>query len=150
MALGSRVALFMLPLILVAASVAAPRPAHAEARLELGGAYWLDRGGVFDVDLALTTPVARSISVGGRLGAVLTTDPTHGGIPLDLMVRIDVLRPVFFEVLGGPWLLFDSGETVRGHFAVAIGTSAGSVTFAAEVGYLDPAAVFGAKLGFRL
>ncbi|MCK6549257.1 hypothetical protein L6R52_25665 [Myxococcota bacterium] len=148
MALGLRSIFVVVAFALIGAL--APSPARADVRLELGGAYWLDQGGVFTADLALTTAVARSIAVGGRVGGVLTTDPTGGGLPIDLLVRFQVVRPLFIEVLGGPWLLFDRGDTVHGHFAIAIGTSAGSVTFAAELGYLDPDPIFGAKIGFRL
>lgn len=139
-----------LALTLVTGLLAAPRPAAADTRFELGGNYWLHQGGAFTAMLALDTPVTRWLAVGGRAGGVLTTDPVRGGVPIDLAVRLHVARPVYLELLGGSWLLFDSGQTVRGHVALAIGTGSSSVNFAVELGYLDPEPIFGAKLGFRL
>jgi hypothetical protein len=140
---------FLLATLLASSIALAPKPAEAGARLGLGAHYWLVKAGVFDLDLTLDTMVASSIAVGGRFGFLFTSSPTDLGVPIDLLMRFYITSPIFLEVMGGPWIFFDSGP-LRAHFAVALGIQTGSIAFGPEVGYLEPRAIIGMKLAFRL
>jgi hypothetical protein len=145
-----RLAIFTCVLGLTAA---APQIGHAaEIDLGLGANYWTDpRLGVFDLDLRILEPIAHSLAVGGRLGGLIAAanGTTDFGIPLDIDLHISVNR-IYFDVLGGPWILFGGGTTVRAHAAFGFGLQASSISFGLEVGYLDPGAMIGLRLAFRI
>jgi hypothetical protein len=139
------------PLVLALALGAAAAPRTAEAatyRLGLGANYWFEESGVFDFTLGISTRVARRLSVGGRLGAAIVTEPSTAAIPLDVVLRGEFPR-VYLEALGGPWILF-KGDAVRGHFAMGLGVRSRGISAGVEVGYLDPNAIIGFKLAFVL
>ena len=58
-------------------------------------------------------------------------------------------RRVYVEGLVGPWILLDRGDALRGHAAFGFGLLGRSMTLGLEVGYLDPSAMLGLRLGFR-
>ena len=134
--------------VLCLAVVAHPEPAEASARLNLGGNYWFTKAGVFDLTLALDTPVVRSFSIGGRAGAAITVDPATAAIPVDFVLRLTV-RQFYFEGLLGPWIFF-KGDALRFHGSFGFGLQRKSFLFGIEVGYLDPEPIIGFKIGFRL
>jgi hypothetical protein len=125
-------------------------PARATTvRLDLGADDWLDQStGVFEFTLAPMVHLARHVHVGVRFGALVTSSPVVAGVPVDIDLRFFVPHSsLYLEGLGGPWFLFQ-GTTVHGHGAFGFGLSNGEVSFGLEVGYLDPRAVIGARLGF--
>ncbi len=138
---------FVLALTLVA--VVAPRPAEAAAyRLGVGANYWFEKSGIFDLTLAITTPVAPRFSVGGRFGAALVTSPSTAALPLDLVLR-GTFRRVYVEGVAGPWIFFE-GDAVRAHVGLGIGLRARSISAGVELAYLDPNAILGLKVSFPL
>jgi hypothetical protein len=133
-------------------ALGSPTPAAATTvELELGSSYWLVHEGAFDVDLAILAPLASSFSVGGRFGAVLVTgDPLRVGIPLDLVLHVAIPGSrLYLEGLAGPWIFFQQSGIVRAHVAFGFGVVVGSIAVGAELGYLDPEALLGVKVGFR-
>jgi hypothetical protein len=132
---------------------AAATPSRAEAtavRLNLGAHYWFNETGLFDLGFTADTPLASFLSVGGRFGVLLTSTGPKVGVPLDLLLRINVASPIYLEVTGGPWIFFDTGDSLRAHFGFGVGIHAGSITFGPEVSWVEPDAMIGARLSFRL
>jgi hypothetical protein len=136
-------------LALALGAAAAPGAAEAATyRLGLGANYWFEESGVFDFTLGISTRIARRLSVGGRFGAAIVTEPSTAAIPLDIVLRGDLGR-VYIEALGGPWVLF-KGDALRGHFAGGFGVRSGGISAGVEVGYLDPNAIIGFNLAFAI
>jgi hypothetical protein len=70
-------------------------------------------------------------------------------VPLDLLLRIRIVSPIFIEVTGGPWIMFNTGDDLRAHFGFGIAIVSGSLSFGPEVSYLEPDPMIGARLAFR-
>lgn len=121
----------------------------ASIRLGLGADYWVDRSGEFNLTLAALAPLTRHLAVGARFGALIATDPTTAGVPLDLQLRASISQ-LYLEGSVGPWILFTDYRPVRAHAAFGFGLQARSISFGLEVGWLDPRALLGVRLGFRL
>jgi hypothetical protein len=118
--------------------------------LGLGADYLVDpEVGAFLLTFAWETPIARSLTLGARAGGLLTSDPTKVGAPIDLRLRLRTHR-LYFDGLVGPWLIFDSGDTLRFHGAFGFGLLAGSMSFGLEVGALDRTGIVGLRLAFAL
>lgn len=134
---------------LLLAALAWARPASASAQLGLGADWLVDpEDGAFQLTLAGHKPVVRGLDVGGRIGVLLVTSPTHLGVPIDASLRLRLGR-FYVEGLAGPWILFDSGDTLRLHAAVGFGlVSRGGVSVGLEVGYLDPTSMLGLRVAF--
>jgi hypothetical protein len=140
-----------LPIAVCAAlAVALPARAASPVSLRLGGDYLLDGGpGIFSLALGVESFLGRRVSVGGRFGGLLTTSPTSGGVPLDVMLRLRLNR-VYLEGLGGPWIFF-SGDALRAHAAFGFGLLTRDVEFGAEVGFLSPSRTqLGLRVAFRI
>jgi hypothetical protein len=127
----------------------APSAAFASLRAGFGADYWFNRGGEFNVTLAAHASLTRAVSAGVRFGVLVATDPATAGIPIDLQLRVKIPRERFyFEGSAGPWILFIDSP-VRAHFGLGFGLDAGVISFGVEVGWLDPNALLGARLGLR-
>ncbi len=133
---------------LLLALTLASSPALASIRLGLGADYWVDRSGEFNLTLAALAPMTRHLAVGARFGALIATDPTIAGVPLDLQLRASISQ-LYLEASVGPWILF-TDRPVRAHAAFGFGLQARSISFGLEVGWLDPRALLGLRLGVRL
>jgi hypothetical protein len=139
--------------LLLAASPAEARRGGRRARsanvaLGLGADYILDPElGELQVTFALETPVARGLTVGARFGGLLTEDDV--GAPIDFRLRLRT-HGLYIDGLVGPWLVFDSGDTVRFHGALGFGLLSGSMSFGAEVGALGDSGIVGLRLAFSL
>lgn len=144
------------------ALLAAPPAAEAQRRraarrappsgvaLGLGADYLVDPEiGELQLTLAVETPIARGLTAGARFGALVTSDPTRVGAPIDFRLRLRAGR-LYADGLVGPWLLFDSGDTLRLHAAFGFGILARSMSLGLEVGYLDPTSMIGLRMAFPL
>jgi len=141
----------LIPLLctLAFAAALAPRPARAATRIGLGADFHLAGQGIFQLTLDVDTPLARHLSVGGRFGAMLTSGPTTFGVPVDLYLRLR-LRRIYLQGLVGPWLLVGT-SVVRVHAAFGFGLEArGGLSVGLEVGWLDPSAIIGLRLAWRI
>jgi hypothetical protein len=132
-------------------------PAHATAiDLGLGADWWLfDRGyggrGMFELTLGLRGQLARHIQLGGRFGGLLASPLNYVGAPIDLQLRANVANGrVYLDGLVGPWILFNSSYPLRFHAAFGFGLQASWVTFGFEMGWLDPSALVGIRVAFRI
>jgi hypothetical protein len=97
---------------------------------------------------ALDTPIARHLTMGGRFGLVLESDPTRFGVPLDARIRFK-LRRFYLDGLAGAWLFFKGDEHFRFHAAGGAGfLLSRTVRLGAELGYLDPSLMVGARISF--
>lgn len=150
----------------VATSLAFAAPAEAKRRgharraqvrssgqaVALGlGADWLldpDRGAL-QLTLAVETPLARNVTLGGRFGAALLADPGRLGVPLDLRLRARLGR-VYLDGLAGPWIVVGEGDALRVHGAVGFGLLGRNASFGLEVGWLDPTPMLGVRLAFPI
>ncbi len=136
-----------------AAALLFARPVAAAPQLRLGGDYVLNGGpGIFSVALGVDTPLARSISLGGRVGALLaTTSSVTAGVPIDVFLRVHAGR-VYFEGMGGPWIFFSSADTLQAHVGFGFGVVTRTLEFGGEVGWLSgfDRATLGARIGFRI
>lgn len=92
--------------------------------------------------------LTRAVSVGGRFGMLVVTSPATAGVPVDLQLRIAIER-MYLEGSVGPWILF-TDSPLRAHGAFGLGLQAGIVSFGFEIGWLDPSALLGVRLGLRL
>ncbi len=118
-------------------------------RLGLGANYWFASRGLFDLTLAVDGRIIGPVYVGGRVGAALVTSPATAGIPIDLLVGVVFARGlIYIEASGGPWLIF-KGDLLRGHGALGFGFHRGILFAGLEVGYLQPDAILGLRLGLR-
>ncbi len=148
-------ALATLALLAAAPSASAKdRGGHSQSSsgvsLGLGADYLVDpETGAFLLTFAWETPLARSLTLGARVGGLITSDPTKVGAPIDLRLRLRTHR-LYFDGLVGPWLIFDSGDTLRFHGAFGFGLLAGSMSFGLEVGALDRTGIVGLRLAFAL
>jgi hypothetical protein len=145
--------------LLLAGSPAEARPASHGARtrssssnvaLGLGADYLVDpEVGEFQLTLAVETPIARGVTAGARFGALMTSDPTKVGAPIDFRLRLRT-RGLYLDGLIGPWLVFDSGDTLRFHGGVGFGLLTGRMSLGLEVGFLDRSGMIGLRLAFSL
>lgn len=142
--------------VLVVAMLVGAQAGAVPVRLDLGADDWVDVTGEFNLTLAVAAPLTRALSVGGRFGALITSSPTVGGVPLDLDLRLAPRHtPIYAELLAGPWFLFNGhtdtlDNTVHAHVAFGFGLRSNVVELGLEVGYLDPKPIFGLRVGFVL
>jgi hypothetical protein len=135
--------------VLLMAALAWARPASALARIGLGADWLVDpQDGAFQLTLAGEKQVVRGLDVGGRIGVLLLTSPSHLGVPIDASLRLRLGR-FYVEGLAGPWIVFDAGDALKLHAAVGMGlVSRGGVTVGLEVGWLDPTSMLGLRVAF--
>lgn len=131
-------------------AVAFARPAAAGTALGLGADYLADpQTGAFQLTLVVEKPVTRWLAVGGRFGALIATEPTRFGVPLDVRLRAR-LGSVYLDGLVGPWVIFDDADALRLHAGIGFGLLTHSMSIGIEVGYLDPTSMIGLRLAFPL
>jgi hypothetical protein len=132
------------------AAVAVPRSASADLALGLG-ADWLvePQSGELQLTLAPETRLARHLTLAARFGVMYLSEPDRVGVPIDGRLRYRGHR-FYVEGLVGPWLVFDSGDTVRLHAAFGFGLLTSSLSFGLEVGYMDPTSMIGVRVAFPL
>jgi hypothetical protein len=151
-------------MLMAVLSFVAPAPARADVRLGLGvdywagyssgywGGYWAEMGnGFLSLTIAVDGPIARSLHVGGRFGALVTGgSPNTFGVPLDLFLRAHLgSGRVYLEGLLGPWFFFASPMQFHFHGAFGFGLQSGGLVFGLEVGWIrSPHA--GLRLGFQI
>jgi hypothetical protein len=136
-------------LLALAVGLAPARSEAAIVRLHAGADYQLDTTPLFLLALGVETPLAGPLSIGGRFGALIATRPNDLGAPIDLVLRLRFGRtPIYVEGTAGPWIFF-GGDTFRGHGAFGFGFQGRSISLGLEVGWLDPKALIGARLGWR-
>ena len=145
--------------LLLTASPAEARRAGQAARthsrstnvtLGLGADYLVDpEVGEFQLTLALETPIARGLTAGARFGVLMTSEPTKVGAPIDFRLRLRT-HGLYVDGLIGPWLIFDSGDTLRFHGGIGFGILTGSMSLGLEVGFLDRSGMIGLRLAFSL
>jgi hypothetical protein len=125
-------------------------PASSPVALGLGADYLLDpEVGELQLTLAFERPIAQTLAAGLRFGALLTSDPTHVGAPIDFRLRLRT-HGLYLDGLVGPWLVFDSGDTLRFHAGFGFGLLAGSMSLGLEVGVLDRSGMAGLRIAFAL
>jgi hypothetical protein len=146
-----------LTLLLAASPAEAKRAARASSgststpvALGLGADYIVDPEiGEFQATLAVETRVARGLTVGARFGALVTSGDSDVGAPIDLRLRLRT-HGIYLDGLVGPWLIFDSGDTLRFHGAFGFGFLMGAMSLGLEVGALDRSGIVGLRLAFSL
>jgi hypothetical protein len=138
--------------IFAAAVALAPNEARAGTlRIAAGANYWFEERAYFDGTLGYEWSLIPILSVGFRGGVLLVTGPSRAGFETDLIVRLSPAPSFYIEGLGGPWFMLNSGgETIRAHAAVGAGLQIGPISFGPEVGYLQPNAIIGGRLTFRI
>jgi hypothetical protein len=132
-----------------ATALAAPRPCSADTRLGLGADYLTNNNGIFQLTLSGDTPLARGLTVGGRVGALLESGP-YLGAPLDVFLRIHLGR-IYVDGLIGPWFFFSGPDAVRLHGGLGFGLLTRGFNFGLEVGGLSAGGgLIGLRLAFRI
>ena len=132
------------------AAVAVPRSASANLALGLGADWLVDpQSGELQLTLAPETHLARHLTLAARFGVMYLSEPDRVGVPIDGRLRYRGHR-FYVEGLVGPWLVFDSGDTVRLHAAFGFGLLTSSLSFGLEVGYMDPTSMIGVRVAFPL
>ncbi len=132
------------------AAVAVPRSASADLALGLGADWLVDpQSGELQLTLAPETRLARHLTLAARFGVMYLSEPDRVGVPIDGRLRYRGHR-FYVEGLVGPWLVFDSGDTVRLHAAFGFGLLTSSLSFGLEVGYMDPTSMIGVRVAFPL
>jgi hypothetical protein len=143
--------------LLLAAPRALARQQHHHAQgptthleLGLGADYIVDPElGELQLTVGLERHLARGLSGGVRVGALVTGDPTRFGAPIDARLRYRT-HGLYFEGLVGPWLLFASGDTLRFHGAFGFGFMSGGLSLGLEVGALGSSGIGGLRLAFSI
>jgi hypothetical protein len=142
-ALRIALALSGLTLLLAATPAEAARVA-----LGLGADYLVDPEiGEYQLTLAVETPIVRGLTAGARFGALVIESDV--GAPIDFRLRLRT-HGIYADGLIGPWLIFDSGDSVRFHGAFGFGFLAGHTSLGVEVGWLDHSGMIGLRLAFSL
>jgi hypothetical protein len=132
------------------AALAVPRAASAHVALGLGADYLIDpEAGELQLTLAAETRLAKHLSLGARFGVMYLSDPGRVGVPIDGRLRFRG-GGLYVDGLVGPWLDFDSGDTVRLHAAFGFGLLTRSLSFGLEVGWLDPTSMVGVRVAFPI
>jgi len=140
---------FLGGLLALAVFLAPSRSDAADVRLTLGADYQLNTTPFFHVTGAVDFAFIGPVSLGGRFGALLATQPNSLGIPLDLSLRVTPRRtPIYLEALVGPWIFLE-GDTFRAHGAFGFGFQGSSLSLGIEVGWLQPRPHVGLRLGWR-
>jgi hypothetical protein len=121
----------------------------ADVRLGLGADYWFTGRATFQFTLGVETHLAGPLHVGGRFGALLLTEQSGLGVPIDLVLRANIARRVYIEGLVGPWITFGESDVFRAHGAFGFGLQGGAFSIGLEVGYLSPEPILGLRLGYR-
>ena len=144
-------ALTGLTLLLTAAPAEARSAGHGtRLALGLGADYLVDpEMGEFQLTLALEKPITHGLTMGARFGALLIPETDDVGAPIDFRLRLRT-HGLYIDGLVGPWLVFDSGDTLRFHGAFGFGFLAGSASFGLEVGWLDDTGLIGLRAAFSL
>jgi hypothetical protein len=131
-----------------AALLLAARPAAAGPSFGLGADYLTDpSAAAFELVLAADTRVARGLTVGGRIGALLATGGIGPGVPIDARLRLRLDR-LYVDGLVGPWVFFGDGDSVRLHAAIGFGVVRRGVQLGLEVGWVDPSAMVGVRVAW--
>jgi hypothetical protein len=132
------------------AALAAARPAAASTALGLG-ADWLVEpdSGELQLTLAAETRLMKHVTLGVRLGVNYFGETDSVGVPIDGRLRIRT-SGLYIDGLVGPWLVFDSGDTVRLHAAVGFGILTRSLSFGLEVGYVEDTSMVGVRVAFPI
>jgi hypothetical protein len=156
---GPRVVLAVTALaVLFAAPRAMARAQHhhhaqgsaTHVELGLGADYIVDPElGELQLTIGIERRLARGLSAGLRVGALVTGEPTHFGAPIDARLRFRT-HGLYFEGLVGPWLLFASGDTLRFHGAFGFGFMSGGLSLGLEVGALGSSGIGGLRLAFSI
>lgn len=128
-------------------AVGTPAAARAAVTLRLGADYHTSQIALFGLTLGVTTPLARSLTVGGRFGGFASAPSLGFGATADLELHLNLGR-VYLEGLVGPWLFFNSLQLVP-HGAFGFGLHAGAVTFGVELGWAA-GAMAGLRLAWRI
>lgn len=145
-----RLVLGLAALSLLLAAPAAHARGGSGVALGLGADYLVKpEVGEFQLTLALEQRLARAVTAGVRVGALVTGEDTKVGVPLDFRLRLRSHR-LYVDGLVGPWFVFDSGDTVRFHGALGFGLLAGSMSFGLEVGALGRSGIIGLRLAFAI
>jgi hypothetical protein len=132
------------------AALAAARPAAASTSLGLGADWLVDPdSGELQLTLAADTRLARRATLGVRFGMSYFSEAERFGVPIDARLRIRGSR-LYAEGLVGPWIVLDSGDTVRMHAAFGFGLLTRSFSFGVEVGWLDPTSMVGVRVAFPI
>jgi hypothetical protein len=141
----------LLPAALLLALLGFAVPARASSvELGLGGDYLVDpKAGDFQLTLAGDTALAKHVTLGGRIGLMVVTDPGQLGIPIDARLRL-VFGRIYVDGLVGPWIVFDSGDSVRFHGALGFGVNFRSFAVGAEAGVLGSSAMVGLRVSMPL
>ncbi len=136
--------------VLTLALLVDARPAAAGTAIGLG-ADWITEpdAGALQLTLAFDRGLARNVTLGGRVGALIATDGIGPAVPLDLRLRFRVDR-IYLDGLVGPWFFFDEGsDNVRLHAAIGFGVvQRGGLQLGLEVGYVDPSAMIGVRVAW--
>jgi hypothetical protein len=131
-----------------AAILVAARPAAAGTSFGLGADYLTDpSAAALELLLAADTPVARGLTLGGRIGALVATDGIGPGVPVDARLRLRVDR-LYADALVGPWVFFDEGDAIRLHVALGFGIARRGLQLGLEVGWVDPTATVGVRVAW--
>jgi hypothetical protein len=142
-----RIVLLTLALLAVPAAASA-HPVHV--RLGVGAHYWFVKSGLFDLTLAVDGIIVGPLYVGGRVGAAVRTEPTKATIPIDILIGVILADGlIYIEGTGGPWIAIDQNDVLRGHGALGFGFMRGLFWVGVEIGYLEPNAILGLRLGLR-
>lgn len=123
-------------------------PARAlGAEAGLGADYLADdEAGSFMGFVAVDTRIARRLTLGGRFGLAVVSDPTRFALPLDARLRFK-LRRFYLDGLAGAWLFFKGEDHFRFHAAGGAGfVVSRNVRLGAELGYLDPSLMVGGRV----
>ncbi len=119
------------------------------AEFGLGADYLPDDdAGSFMGTVAVDTPIAQHLTMGGRFGLALESDPSRFAVPLDARLRFK-LRRFYMDGLAGGWLFFKGEDHFRFHAGVGAGfLLSRTVRIGAELGYLDPSMMIGVRIAF--
>jgi hypothetical protein len=132
------------------ALLAAARPAAAGTAVGLGADYLVDPdSGELQLTLAAETRLMKHVTLGVRFGVNYFGESDNFGVPIDGRLRIRT-SGIYIDGLVGPWIVFDSGDTVRLHAALGFGILTRSLSFGVEVGYVEDTSMVGLRVAFPL
>lgn len=132
----------------------APNALALGFELDAAGGYWFAGSPQFQARLGVHQQVSRlgsdsRLVIGFKAGVLLHSAGTRLGIPIDLSGELH-FGPVFFAIVGGPYVHFNDGDVLRAHIGGEFGVLL-SKTFrlSLEVSWLQPSPLLLGRFGIR-
>lgn len=141
-------------LLFLVVLAAAPSAFAIGIDLDAAGGYWFAGSPQFQARLGVHQQISRlgsdsRLVIAFKAGVFVNTAGTRLGIPIDLSAELH-LGPVFFAVVGGPYVHFNDGDALRAHIGGEFGVLLSRrFRISVEASWLQPSPLLLGRFGVR-